>query len=93
MTPASDGPSRFTPVRGFTTLPPFTSWSYWRIRYSLAANVQAAEHGLEEFRLIHAAVFDAGVGVHGASHTALSWYWGTPSCMNSMSRWVTSLPL
>ena len=31
----------------------------------LAANVQAAEHGLEEFRLIHSAVFDAGVGMHG----------------------------
>ena len=34
-TAASPGPSFATPTSGFNTLPPCTSWSYWRITHSL----------------------------------------------------------
>jgi len=34
-TPALLGPLFCEPVRGLTTLPPCTSWSYWRTTYSL----------------------------------------------------------
>src|SRR3954463_12865634 len=33
-TAASDGPSFATPTSGLTTLPPCTSWSYWRVTHS-----------------------------------------------------------
>ena len=33
-TAASEGPSFATPTSGLTTLPPWTSWSYWRMIHS-----------------------------------------------------------
>src|SRR5687768_8108208 len=41
-TAASDGPSLWTPVSGLMTLPPWTSWSYWRTTHSLDATVYDA---------------------------------------------------
>src|SRR5262249_27542907 len=35
ITEASPGPSSWTPTNGFTALPPWTSWSYWRMIHSL----------------------------------------------------------
>ena len=34
-TAASPGPSLVAPTSGLTTLPPCTSWSYWRMTHSL----------------------------------------------------------
>ena len=34
-TAASLGPSFASPTSGLMTLPPWTSWSYWRITHSL----------------------------------------------------------
>ena len=41
-TAASPGPSSVTPTSGLTTLPPCTSWSYWRMIHSLRATLGAA---------------------------------------------------
>ena len=38
-TAASLGPSLWTPTSGLMTLPPCTSWSYWRMIHSLLATL------------------------------------------------------
>src|SRR5947209_12899531 len=35
ITAASPGPSSWTPTSGLITVPPCTSWSYWRTTHSL----------------------------------------------------------
>ena len=42
-TAASLGPSLATPTSGLITLPPCTSWSYWRMTHSLLAMLRRAE--------------------------------------------------
>lgn len=61
MTPASDGPVALHAGEGLHHAAALHFMVVLADQVFLAANVQAAEHGLEEFRLIHAAVFDAGV--------------------------------
>ena len=91
MTAASLGPSLAAPVRGLTTLPPWTSWSYWRTTDSL---LQMFSRPSICFRACRMSV---GPGIRvprgaGGSHAALRFIWGRPSWRKSISQIGDGLP-
>src|SRR5262245_45552424 len=76
-TAASLGPSFAAPTRGLITLPPCTSWSYWRMTHSLLAMLRD-ERRLRSVVLGSRAVGNALCGVPGAAVDALSAALGMP---------------
>ncbi len=91
MTAASLGPSLTTPVRGLTTLPPWTSWSYWRTTDSL---LQMLRRESIAFRAPprSGGSGKSGSGWRGGVQTARRFICGRPSWRKDISIRRRSLP-